>query len=908
LLGSWKERCVILKHSAGFRLSLAFGFLISILIGVGWLGLSRMRQINAGLNEILSQGLAKYELADHAMSYVTANSRMTMSLVLIKHANRENTAWYPPRSEENRQKIAAAEKKIKEMASSVRERALLAKIEAVGVPTTESVNKIVELLRATGEEEVARDLMTKETAPLLNQYRDAWMDLIQYEDDEIGRSRERENTNYLATRRLSTLFLLAAIFIAVGIAAFVTRRFLREMRDREDAKLAIRKLNGRLEEKVAARTADLARTVETLQVEVIERRAREEEFRRLAAIVESSDDAIIAAGLDGTITDWNTGAERMLGFMRSEMIGKPLSLITPPQLRMEPFQSQAKLLKGESAVHMESVRTRKNGESIHVAIAVSPILSQDGRIVGTSAILRDITERKSMEDALRRSEATYRSFVDNAPFGILRATLDGRIVKANPALVEMLGYASEREVLALRMDTDVCQHSGDREEATRWCRGQDSVQGLELEWKHRSGRPFVVRCAAHVVRNAKGNVEFLEGFVEDISERRAMEMQLRQALKMEAIGRLAGGIAHDFNNLLGVIIGYGDLVSEEAGPNNPLQSPIGQIRKAADRASTLTRQLLAFSRQQLLEMKVLNLNSVVAEIGKMLQPLLGEDILLETSLGSGLGHIKADQSQIEQVIMNLAVNARDAMPGGGRLLIRTANVSVDQEFAQKHRPMVLGDYVMLSVKDTGMGMDAVTLGHIFEPFFTTKEPGKGTGLGLATVYGFVKQSGGFVWAESEPGVGSTFTIYLPLVREAPSEQAAEPAKSDSGRGLGTVLLVEDEESLRTLTRSLLEQGGYSVLEAADGAEAVRIAQAYDGPIHVLLTDMVMPGMNGLAVAEKLSALCPGMRVAYMSGYTGFSELERANLDTVIITKPFTRTTLLQRLSEVLNTEQRAERI
>ncbi len=455
----------------------------------------------------------------------------------------------------------------------------------------------------------------------------------------------------------------------------------------------------------------------------------------------------------------------------------------------------------------------------------------------------------------------------------------------------------------MRMGTDVYLNPGEREEAITWSRVQDSVRGVEVEWKQKSGKAFTIRCAAHVVKDSNGRVEFLEGFVEDISERRAMEQQLRQGQKMEAIGRLAGGIAHDFNNLLGVIIGYGDLMSEKVYVGSPLHNPVEQIRKAANRASALTRQLLAFSRQQVLEMKVLDLNAIVTEMGIMLERLLGEDIHLEASLDPALGRVKADQGQIEQVIMNLAVNARDAMPGGGRLLIQTGNVSFDEEFSSKQPPMVPGEYVMILVKDTGMGMDALTQAHIFEPFFTTKERGKGTGLGLATLYGFVKQSGGFVWVKSEPGAGSTFTIYLPQVREEVAQQRISAATATPSRGAGTILLVEDEESLRTLTRSILEQGGYTVLEACNGMEAVAIAADNSGPIDLLLTDMVMPGMDGRSVAEKVGQLYPGIRVAYMSGYTGFSTQEAASLNAVIIAKPFTRNILLQKLSEALEPEQ-----
>jgi two-component system cell cycle sensor histidine kinase/response regulator CckA len=893
--------------STGLKVEIAFGCLVALLIGVSWMGLSRMGQINASTNRLFDERWEKLYATRLAASYYNSTYRIAVRVFLMGPRDKEETSALVAQLNENVLKGSSAWKQVRSQAGSEEERDLLRKVDAAKVPADASLQRSLSLLAARGKTLEADKTMVSETMPLLDRYRDAWTDFIQYEEKQMDQARMQTRASYAEARRLSTMLILFAIALAVCIVVFATRRLSREMEERESAQSAIRNLNEGLERKVAERTEELALTVETLKEEVNGRRAQETDLRRLAAIVEFSDDAIIAASLDGMITDWNPGAERMLGFTRDEIIGGPISLITPRERSHEPLECQARLLKGESVVRLESVRKRKDGNLIHVAISVSPVKDQIGRMVGASAIMRDMTERKFMEDVQRRSEASFRSFVENAPFGILRTTPEGKIVQANPALVDMLGYESEHEVLGLRMGTDVYRNPGEHEEATQWSRNQDSVRGIEVEWKHKSGRPFTVRCAAHVVKDSTGNVEFLEGFVEDISERRALEQQLRQGQKMEAIGRLAGGIAHDFNNLLGVIIGYGDLVLEQAGADNPLQKPVEQIRKAAERASVLTRQLLAFSRQQVLEMKVLNLNEVVAEMGNMLPRLLGEDIHLETILDPALGKVKADQGQIEQVLMNLAVNARDAMPGGGQLLIQTKKVSLGEGFAYQQPAMVPGEYAMMVVKDTGMGMDAQTQAHIFEPFFTTKERGKGTGLGLATVYGFVKQSGGYVWVKSETGVGSTFTIYLPQVREEAAQNLESIQTAAPSRGAGTVLLVEDEESLRTLTRSILEQSGYTVLEACDGMEAVEIAREHPGPIHLLLTDMVMPGMNGRVAAQKVSRLHPDISVVYMSGYTGFSAEEAASLDAIIIPKPFSRDVLLQNLGEAMNFVKKSNR-
>jgi signal transduction histidine kinase len=462
------------------------------------------------------------------------------------------------------------------------------------------------------------------------------------------------------------------------------------------------------------------------------------------------------------------------------MLGKPTSMLFPPERVNEEGEILARIEKGEKVEHFESVRIRKDGRPVQVSLTISPIRNSEGQISGASKIARDISAQKEAEEALRHSEE-----------------------------------------------------------------------------------------------------------------------QLRQSQKMEAVGRLAGGVAHDFNNLLGVILGCAELLAESTDWSQ-VQKRAEEIRKAGQRAAELTRQLLAFSRKQMIEPKVIDLNVKISEMTDMLKRLVGEDIEIRTSLPADIGRVRADPSQIGQILMNLVVNAREAMPNGGNITIETQNVDLEEEYAGSHTSVLSGRYVMIAVSDSGIGMDAETSARIFEPFFTTKP--SGTGLGLATVYGAVKQSGGNIWVYSEPGKGTTFKIYFPRVDGSVDSAGATERNAATSKGNETILLVEDSDSLREVTKEFLKIAGYNVVEARDGKDALRVARILEERIHLLLTDVVMPGMSGRELADEIQQMHPETRILFMSGYTSNVIVRRGVLDEELnlLTKPFTRSGLTQKVREMLN--------
>jgi two-component system, cell cycle sensor histidine kinase and response regulator CckA len=612
-------------------------------------------------------------------------------------------------------------------------------------------------------------------------------------------------------------------------------------------------------------------------------------------MIQASPDAITLRSLPSRrYVEVNEGFERLTGFTSQEVIGK-----TPVELGIwvegDDRAQTLNKLEREGQVYEEEFRFRTKAGEIRYGQLSAVRLVLNGEPFMLS-ITHDITNLKKAEEEVRRSEADFRSLMQDAPYGIYRVTEEGRLLHVNPALVRMLGYTSEADLL----QRNVTEIYRDPRVRARLIHNED-FRGAEAEWKRKDGQTITVHLTARAV-SKNGSVAYFEVFAEDITERRSLERQLLQSQKMDAIGRLAGGIAHDFNNLLGVILGHSEIMEEQMGHDRKMRKSAEAIRSAAERAAALTMQLLAFSRKQIVEPKVIDLNAALKEMQKLVRRVVDEDIEVVLKLDRALGHVRIDPGQFDQIIMNLVVNARDAMPDGGKLILQTANFELDEMYVKQHLGAKPGSYVMFSVSDTGTGMDEATLSHIFEPFFTTKETGKGTGLGLSTVYGIVKQANGYLMAYSEPGHGTIMKIFLPRAHKDSLVDEPVAAAKAIPRGTETILLVEDETALRELTRSILEDSGYKVLEARNSEEATEMARDTQSKIDLLLTDVVMPGVSGNELAKRLSAVRSDLKVLYMSGYTDDVVAHKGVLaeGTVLIQKPFTKKGLLSKVRQSLD--------
>ncbi|HSG82195.1 MAG TPA: PAS domain S-box protein [Gemmatimonadota bacterium] len=625
--------------------------------------------------------------------------------------------------------------------------------------------------------------------------------------------------------------------------------------------------------------------------------ALRESEKRYRKLFESSRDAIYVSTLDGRLVDFNEAMLGLFGYSRQEMRSLRAEYLYADPVDRRRFQTAIE--KRGSVRDYELKLVAKDGTVMDCLLSSTAQSGDDGKVTGYQGIIRNITNRKLAEDILLREKAFSDAAIGSLPGLFYLFDDEGRFLRWNRNIEHVSGYSSDQ----IAKMSPLQFFRGDDRRAM-----QETIEKV-LTWGYGSVEAdFVGRDGTRTPYLFTGKLITLDGkrcivgTGIDLVERRQLELQLHQSQKMEAIGQLAGGVAHDFNNVLTVILSNAELLLRGLGPEDPRRAELSDIREAAQRAASLTRQLLAFSRKQVLKPRVLNLNDVVSSIEKMLGRLIGEDIELVTMLDSELWSIEADPGQIEQIIMNLAVNARDAMPEGGRLSIETGNLEIDERFARAHYPITPGHYAMLVVCDTGEGMDAETRSRIFEPFFTTKQMGKGTGLGLSTVYGIVKQSGGFIWAYSEPGLGTTFKIYFPQVVQAAAAFERREGVSALEHAAETVLLVEDEASVRSLARRILREEGYVVLEAQSAVEALKVSLAHAGPIQLLLTDLVMPELNGRDLAEKLAARREDMRILFMSGYTDHAVFRDGDkqLDDNFLQKPFTPESLVRKVREVLD--------
>ncbi|HEY5885700.1 MAG TPA: PAS domain S-box protein [Pyrinomonadaceae bacterium] len=668
-----------------------------------------------------------------------------------------------------------------------------------------------------------------------------------------------------------------------------------------------------LELRVNVRTTQLAAANEELEREVDERKSVEQSLReseaRYRLLFESNPYPMFVYDLATLrFLAVNEALVYRYGYAREEFLTRTIEDIHPSEDVPALLNNIA---KGFSGLDEAGIwRHRKADGSIFDVEIVSYPVTFDGH-KAKLVLAIDITERLRAERALAEQRVFLRQVIDLIPHFIFAKDREGRFTLVNQAIAE--AYGTTVEGLLGKRDSDF---NPNKEEVDRFRRDDQEVMNTRQE-------KFIPE---EVITDVKGNIRWLQtikrpiispdntvsqtlGVATDITTRKQAEEallrseeQLRQSQKMEAVGQLAGGVAHDFNNLLTAINGYSELSLRRLSPENPHYRNLSEIKKAGERAASLTRQLLAFSRKQILQPKVLDLNQVVVQTKAMLHRLIGEDIDLLVTLTPELGKVKADPNQIEQVLMNLSVNARDAMPKGGKLIIETDNVDIDKGYADDHVSVRPGRYVILAVSDTGCGMDAATQQRVFEPFFTTKEVGKGTGLGLATVYGIVKQSEGNIWVYSEVGCGTTFKIYLPCIDSA--TEITSPNTQDTKLQIGseTVLLVEDEELVRNMAREILEESGYQVLEAKNGVEALKVAKQYNGLIDLMLSDVVMPHMGGRELAKQLTTNRKDMRVLYMSGYTDDAIVHHGVLDegTAFIGKPFTPGALTRKVREVLD--------
>jgi PAS domain S-box-containing protein len=623
----------------------------------------------------------------------------------------------------------------------------------------------------------------------------------------------------------------------------------------------------------------------------------------LNAIIEGTSESIYVKDLHGKYVMINSAGADFLLRPVERILGKDDLELFSPETAKQIMEHDRRVMEEGTLRTYEETGTVNDLTRTYLATK-GPYRDAKGKIIGLVGSSVDITERRRAAEALAESEERFRTVFEGAPVGMTIVDMDGNVIACNAFCRKTLGIGAGEPVTTTTFDelTHPETRESDAAQYQELVRGEVDQCRLEKHFQLRDGTTAWADLQLYLLRGHQGEPRYIIGMAVDITEQKLLETQLHQAQRMETIGTLAGGVAHDFNNLLTVIKGYCDLLIDGLEGRADLRGQVQHIDHAAEQAASLTRQLLAFSRQQVLQPKVFNLNDLVTKADKLLRRLIGEHIEMVTVTSPNLGSVKADPGQIESVIFNLAVNARDAMPNGGKMTLETANAGLDEAYGRQHLGAIPGRYVMLSVSDTGVGMDKKTVAHIFEPFFTTKEVGKGTGLGLSTVYGILNQSGGYVWVYSEPGKGTTFKVYLPRTDE-PVEIAPKPTSADAARrGSETILLVEDDPQVRELTQEILEARGYRVLTLEKPVDAPALSEAYAEQIDLLLTDVMMPGLSGSELAAKVVEGRPQIRVLFMSGYADTAVVHGGFLgkDAFFLQKPFTPSLLTKKVREVLD--------
>jgi two-component system cell cycle sensor histidine kinase/response regulator CckA len=651
-------------------------------------------------------------------------------------------------------------------------------------------------------------------------------------------------------------------------------------------------------------------TLRDISERIIAEEALKQRNDQMEALIQNSPAAIIPVDREDKVLMWNKAAERMFGWTAAEVVGKPNPVV--PEDKKEEFRSVlGGILCGAPVFDLETQRLKKDGALLDVILSAIPMRGKSGETESVMSFMTDITARKRLEESLREGQRALATLLGNLPGMAYRCRHDENWTMEflSEGCAELTGYPPAALLGSARTSYNSLISPQDRDGVKKTVNealAEKRPYELAYHIHAADGRIKWVWEKGRGVFSATGELEALEGFIADITDRKSVEEQLehtrdhlRQVQKMEAVGRLAGGVAHDFNNLLTAILSYAGMVSSSLPLSDPRLKDMAEITRAGERAAALTHQLLAFSRRQVLLPKVISLNDTVRGLESMLRRLIGENIELSLNLAPDLPSIKADPGQVEQVVMNLAVNARDAMPEGGKIIIETDSAELDETAPNHHDIVPPGKYVRLIISDTGTGMDTATLAHIFEPFYTTKTTGKNTGLGLSTVYGIVKQSNGFIWVYSEPGGGCSFKIYLPPAAGAP-ESAGAVSDATPEKGTGTIMLVEDEELVRTPLARILRGNGYTVIEACNGEEAAGLGAETFKKTGLLLTDLVMPGMGGLELAARATAISPGIKVIFMSGYSEALAKAKDNIRGAFLQKPLTAGMLLSKVRETLH--------